>query len=219
MYKHMKNFITKDRSRPCFNCVCFDADKAVATDTHVLAVAKGLPLRDKPYFEPLLENVDMNDLAFPDYKRVLPKSEPRAKYVLQESGEPILITSLMNIFKFLKSYTGNCVITCYDSSLWAYAENELEESVRFRLIQDSQLKGLSFTVSYSTDYLFRAFSFFRDLHTKGLTMKWFDLGNLLSLTLESEDLLVYILPIRNNTASPLLKAIEADKQREDDFLE
>lgn len=60
LYKHMKNFILKDREHKALNAIYFDGERAIATNTNVLVVVKDCP------GEPGYADVKGRKIAFPD---------------------------------------------------------------------------------------------------------------------------------------------------------
>lgn len=70
LFKHAKNFVAKDESRPLFRGICFDGENAIVTNTHVMIIRKNMPLPSK-----IIHFKTGQELTgkYPDYKKVIPE--------------------------------------------------------------------------------------------------------------------------------------------------
>lgn len=78
-YKHMKDFVLADASRPVFQHIWFDGEYGIATNTHALCAVK---YEAEPHFETVDGTKAELPAQYPDWKKV----------VLKEDGDEAKIT-------------------------------------------------------------------------------------------------------------------------------
>lgn len=153
--KHAKNFISKDPSRPLFNCIMFDGEYAVATNTHICVA---VPFKSEK------RNINYNSGLYiegntPDYKNCIPKN---IKYTakIKKLDLPIFIKSLKIVKSMYKTNICDAIeFTKCGITVHPNIDYDSSYTANFTNIEGQFLPGMLISNKYLLDTL----EFFNDL--------------------------------------------------------
>lgn len=102
LYKHMKDFVCQDTSRPVFQHIWFDGEYAIATNTHVLCAVKH---KAEPHFETADGTPVELEYQYPDWKKVVLKDNEFDTKITLDSKVMDHLDTWIRLLKFIVQTT------------------------------------------------------------------------------------------------------------------
>lgn len=206
LYKHMKNFLSKDDARPVFQHLCFKEGKVIATNCHVLTIVKDYKA-DEHYETPDGARVaDTDDWKMPNYAQVIPKSGWKAATPVDKPLLDAWKAALDFVVKITrKNGYPECYLEYKDNWLVLYAvSDELSVKSKFVLLELSSDE--EWGVHLNPKYLLNAIKFLQD--TDPLCLEILVNPTRTILSLETDDLQIIQTVIRHKIKNALDAFIE-----------
>lgn len=211
LYKHMKNWAEKPKGhRPVIQHIWFDGENAVATNTHILALAKDIHT-SRPYFE----TVDGNDKGihedwkFLDYHKVLTQEKDIYGKLTIKPTKNLLQSWVAagNLIK--KMVKGESVLCSYlannRGNLELYTMGSLGLRSKITLVGAKPTDD-KWAACYNSEYLANAFEFLKDTGPVDLAVYVNNYTKV--LTFETSDILLLISPCRIRDDQPLYRWVK-----------
>jgi DNA polymerase III sliding clamp (beta) subunit (PCNA family) len=187
LFKHAKNFVSKDEARPIFQGIHFDGENAVVTNTNVMVIHRNIPLPVKTiHFKTGKEITGQ----YPDYKRVIPEKFV-STVIYNDIGEFIKALKVgMSLgeksdYGPIVSLLGTCLKSKFlnlnfAADLSGCVENDLNEEIFF-----------------NGKYLYDILNFFKDEGVAQVKIR-FNSKIQPFLVVGSEDVFAVLTPVRVN---------------------
>lgn len=207
LYKNMKNFVSKNKSKPVIQYIYFDGKKAYGTNLYSMAIVKNYPAAE-PHFE-YPDGIIAKEKKDPiDYDRVLVKEKDIAWCYTNKSimdGKKFM-TQWESTFEFLKKavkvqHTPAILLEYKNNELIARAANEdVTASVAF-LKCAKNAEGPEWVNGFNVEVLLNAVKFLKA--TEPHTLKVHANNNFNVLTFETEDLIITMTALMQGNADYL----------------
>jgi len=160
LFKHAKNFVSKDMSRPVFNCIYFDGKRAIVSNTHVMVIVNDLPFRKQLIHYKTGEVVEG---MFPNVDKVIPL----------ETSTNIEINDLKAWFDAVKAMRA-VIGKRYDCDVVNLVGNELSvnsESIKLTAILPVvKIDQVNSKISFSAKYLHDILAFLIDAGVQNIVI-------------------------------------------------
>jgi DNA polymerase III sliding clamp (beta) subunit (PCNA family) len=187
LFKHAKNFVNKDMSRPVFNCIYFDGKRAIVTNTHLAVVVNDLPFKKQLIHYKTGEAVDG---TFPDIDKFIPT----------ETATNIEIDDLktwLDAVKAMRTIIGRR----YDYDVVSLIGNELSvnsESIKLTAILPVvNIYKAHPKISFSAKYLHDILAFMIDAGVQHLTLGINEKDSPMKFTTD-KNIIAILTPIRTS---------------------
>lgn len=225
-YKHMKDFVLADASRPVFQHIWFDGEYGIATNTHALCAVK---YKAEPHFETADGTKAELSAQYPDWKKVVLKEDrDKAKITLQGKTMEHL-SDWIRLLKFVLQVTKEkgvkaayqIYVICLDrrgTDLFLYfIMTGCQAPVKVKMMSDLPDDGEHFKVFVNARYILAALSFIKDTEAESVDwvfekksplMQEYTKSLLGRMELRTEELRVTITSCKiNDTNSELMRKL------------
>jgi DNA polymerase III sliding clamp (beta) subunit (PCNA family) len=163
-FNNVKNFVSKDDSRPMFQGICFDGKRAIATNTHVL-IAANFPAKKALIHYKTGEEIKAK---FPDVNKVIPK---KTKNVIE-------CELIFDWIAALKTAMAVCGTYDYDGVCLSVADGVLRLKAKIlgssyeTILPITSIKGNPEDIYFSAKYLRDILIFFKDANVSKFTLSY-----------------------------------------------
>ena len=205
LYQQMKKWVATDESRPVFQHIYYDGHRALATDGHRMAIVKNYPVQEPHWETPAgVRPPDTEDWTAPNFDRVIPKKEA-CEWVM-EMELPVgavkgILLHWKNSVEYMKKtakdheYSAS-VLQKIGNRLCIYAANRYirAKAILLEKLPDGE-QDVGWMAGYNTSYLLDCVDFVKATDPRDLSVY---IGNRDTLVMETEDILLVVVPIRMN---------------------
>lgn len=218
LYKHAKNFMNPKGSKPIYNHIYFDGEKAYVTDGHTLVIAKDYPAAEKHFEDArgnLVASEEMREV--PNFEKVLTKEEN----VIWKYKNPTIrdmkkfvkpFEAAFDFFKKINRDSPVMMLEYQDGVLRTYAVNEdMRTTIEFGLTR-SDMEGENWTAGFNYVTLLNVMKLIKDTDYGYL---YINKARMHVLTFETRDLLITMTGLSDN--NDYLRPIKAYMKPQDDF--
>ena len=207
MYQQMKKWVASDTSRPAFQHIYFDGERAFATDVHRLAVVKNFPAKEAYW-----ATVQGAPAQFPEGKiptppnffRAIPEQEKSEWVMTMEmplNATKGILLHWKNTAEYIKKVARElkyslAVLQKTGDKLYIYTLNRY---IRAKVLLMDKLpdsgKNADWMAGFNSGYLLDAFEFLKATDPRTLTLYT---GSRNILIMETEDIQLVITPVNMN---------------------
>lgn len=187
LFKHAKNFVSKDPFRPLFQGICFDGERAMVTNTHVAIVVNNMPFAKQIVHHKTGEKIEG---TFPDVLKIIPQeTEFNAEFT--DIDQFIMALKVANSLDPKGDYGPICSLEgtflCSKSKDMIFTSN----------LTGTILDNPNHEMFFNGKYLYDILMFFKDCGVSKVTIGFN--GPLAPFKLTTDkDVLAVITPIRRN---------------------
>lgn len=187
LFKHAKNFVSNNLARPQFQGICFDGERAMVTNTHVVVIVNNMPFAKQIVHHKTGEKIEGN---FPNVDKIIP----------QETEFNTEFTDIDQFIKALKvvillAPKGDHGPLC--SLEGNYLSSKSENMIFTANLTGTILDKPNHQTFFNGKYLYDILMFFKDCQVSTVTIGFN--GPLAPFKLTTDkDVLAVITPIRVN---------------------
>lgn len=184
LFKHAKNFVFKNGSRPIFEGIHFDGKRAIVTNTHLAVIVNNVPFEKRTIHWKTGEEITGD---YPNIDKVVPA---KTKYTTEFTDINEFICGLKTAMLIKKDDYGN-IVSLYGTLLECESKNA---KIAIEL-SGTVIKGPNPRIYFSAKYLLDILNFFKDAGVEHFTFGFNEPLGVFKIT-PDKDMLAVLTPIR-----------------------